>query len=310
MGGFFSVCGKNNHVLSKNKYQKYFETIQVLNKYSRRKIQTDSVGNYLFPIFPDSSLYNDRSIVRYMSSYTQNNEIKVFNYIDIDFYDIPIDKYDKSKIGIYALVISSFNSDYNFSISEFSIKTNEKNKLEYRADAYNGFIPQEDCKNIKIYIGEDLFEEFKNCKKGEYQAFKTPIFYFLINYTKDYGTLHIKIEDSEEKIINIHFVVSYFQKEMLKEFRKYVLEKPHKNKIFGTYLYIDSEENNIVSLKYCKNDKEFINSLFFSQIDKETINLWSPMYLTQLKTRYLQEELIQKTWHPSRYEDWCLSYDS
>ncbi len=310
MGGFFSVCGKNNHVLSKNKYQKYFETIQVLNKYSRRKIQTDSVGNYLFPIFPDSSLYNDRSIVRYMSSYTQNNEIKVFNYIDIDFYDIPIDKYDKSKIGIYALVISSFNSDYNFSISEFSIKTNEKNKLEYRADAYNGFIPQEDCKNIKIYVGEDLFEEFKNCKKGEYQAFKTSIFYFLINYTRDFGTLHIKIEDSEEKRINIHFVVSYFQTEMRKEFANYVLKKPYKNKMLGTCLRFDYEENEPASLHYLTKDCQIIDSLFFSQIDKETINLWSPMYLTQLKTKYLQEELIQKTWHPSRYEDWCLYYDS
>ncbi len=309
MGGFFSVCGKNNHVLSKNRYQKYFETIQVLHKYSRKKIQTDSVGNYLFPIFPDSSLYNDRSIVRYMSSYTSNNEIKVFNYIDIDFYDIPVDKYDKSRLGLYAMIISSFNSDYNFSISEFLTKTNEKTKLEYRADAYNGFIPQEDCKNVKIYVGEDLFEEFKNCKKGEYQAFKIPIFYFLINYTKDFGTLHIKIEDSEEKRINIHFVVSYFQNEMLKEFGKYVLEKPYKNKIFGTCLRFDYEENEPASLKYLTKDNEMIHSFFFSQIDKETINLWSPIYLTQLKTKYLQEELIKKTWSIDRYQDWCLAVD-
>ena len=33
------------------------------------------------------------------------------------------------------------------------------------------------------------------------------------------------------------------------------------------------------------------------------------MELQKLKFERIEEELIQKTWHPKRFQDWCLNED-
>ncbi len=46
--------------------------------------------------------------------------------------------------------------------------------------------------------------------------------------------------------------------------------------------------------------------------DKISINEFKKDYekeLQKLKFKQIEEELIQKTWHPKRFQDWCLNED-
>ena len=43
-----------------------------------------------------------------------------------------------------------------------------------------------------------------------------------------------------------------------------------------------------------------IGKFYLFEKDKE-------MEIKKLKFKQIEEELIQKTWHPSRFQDWCLN---
>ncbi len=67
-------------------------------------------------------------------------------------------------------------------------------------------------------------------------------------------------------------------------------------------------EKNKYTLKY-SNDIRLINELFFYKIKKSDVNMYSRQYLTNVVSRHLRNELMEKAWHPSRFQDWCLSED-
>ncbi len=299
MGNFF--CKKNN-ILDNVKIKKYISTIKNLEYYSKKQINRDEEGNYIFPILPDLDIYNDKSLVKYYSSFTNSNEIKVFNYLDIELHDIPINTYNKNMLGLYCLVIGIHKKDFVLSIIERDFQNNCENILFREPDLYNGFIPEEDCKNIKIFIDNILFEEFNNCKKHHYYQLKIPLIVFLM---KDKITVQIDKDNAK-----INFVVTFLNNGNL-ELRDLFIELifgnifSYQNKILGTYLGIDNNKKTI-TLKYC-NNKLLIHQLLYYK--HQMLNFYSLQYLNNLKTRYIEKELIEKTWHPNRFMDWCLDIE-
>ncbi len=308
MGISFSIFNKKKDVdiLNNEKFKKYLSTLKNLEFYSNKKINTDVEGNYIFPILPDSEIYNDRSLVKYYSSFTNNNEIKVFNYLDLDLHSISPDKYEQRMLGIYCLVIGAHQKDFVLSIIEREFPGSYGNELFFETDLYNGFIPLDDCKYIKIFIDNNLFEEFNNCKKDCYYQFKIPIIVYLM---KDKITVQ-----TDKEYIKINFVVTFLncnnkskldkKIELRNLFAEFILDKPYSNKILGTYLGFNE---NYRILKY--SDEKITTKQLLYEIKDLVINFYSQQYLNNLKTKYIQNELIEKSWHPNRVINWCLDIE-
>ncbi len=134
----------------------------------------------------------------FSSSFTQNNQIKIYNHLDLVYHGIPLENFQKELLGLYVLIINGIFVNFILSISEYvfqseapgkqlslcnskrvaksddqEIQIKERFEVKFLCDIYNGFICKDECKNIKIYIGEELFEEFNNCKYRRY-GLRTP----------------------------------------------------------------------------------------------------------------------------------------
>ncbi len=302
-----------------NKFKKelirYVLTFKNLEYYSERKVKIDELGNYLFPILSDSELFNDKSLIEVLSSYTNNNEIKIHNYFDYELYDVSPTE-DKKNLGLFCLIIENKNN-YVLSIIEKEFCSNNDNKFDigYHCDVYNGFICKDDCKKIEIFVGDELFEEFNNCKKDNYYQFKLPLFIYLMKdkiYIRISSSSKMDNEKNDDKI-KIDFVCTYFQTSFRKDFLEMFLLNHSKNKIFGTNIYY-VDNNKIPRLVYDNDDNVLINKILTKNLNiykssNNIIDLYSNKKLTQLKTRYIERELVQRTWHPKRFQDWCLSND-
>ncbi len=266
-----------DNILDNEKFKKYVSTLKNLEYYSSKQINTDEEGNYIFPILPDSDIYNDKSLVKYYSSFTNNNEIKVLNYLDLDLFKIHPDRYLKHQLGIYCLVIQP-EKDFVLTIIEREFKSNCENILFRDTDLYHGFIPEEDCENIKIFIDNILFEEFNNCKKKHYYQFKMPIIILLM---RDKITVQVDKDNTK-----INFVVTFLNhcinnaKLELRNLFYTLFNDSYK--ILGIYVSYDK----ICNIKYM-DDKMLMKQLLQEKNDN-MVNLYSLEYLNNLKTKYIE----------------------
>lgn len=281
-------------------FKKYISTVQMLNYYSQKEVKTDTFGNYLFPISQESDIYNDRTLMKWMGSFTNNHEIKVYTHIDIEHFDIPPEKYQKDMLGLYYIVINTKN-DFLFSVFEREVISNIPQDLPYKCDAYHGFIPKDDCNHIKIYVGQELFQEYKYCKKGYYYSLEQPLLMFIMR-----DLIRIEIDSSTK----IDFVISYFGGDK-SSFRGYVMDFVLRDdgKLFGTCLGKNLKDQ--PRLIYY-NMKKYMIEYDYPSLKKDMIFFHSQkdMYITQMKTRYIRKELVEKTWNLDRFQDWCLPYDT
>lgn len=207
---------------------------------------------------------------------------------------------------MYCLIIGVHQKDFVLSIIEREFSNYFENELYQHTDLYNGFIPLDDCNYIKIFIDNNLFEEFNNCKKDCYYQFKIPIISYLM---KD----KISVQTDKE-YIKINFVVTFLncndklklnkQIELKNLIAEFIFDKPYRNKILGTYL--EFNENKRI-LKY--GDEKIITKQLLYENKDIVINFYSQQYLNNLKTKYIENELIKKTWHPNRFQKWCLDIE-
>jgi hypothetical protein len=257
--------------------------METLENYSYQKVLMDEDKNYIFPLLKNSELYNNKSLCGLLSSFSDNNTMKIYNYLDMNsrgFVNMKLYKV----VNIPVLCLLTGNNDFALSSIENKIITNEKNRLKYQGDIYFGFVSEDNCKNIKIYINNELFEEFNNCKKDYYYHFHKPIFsqlvkdkVFLFGIEKN---KEIEIEINNEFFINISLVQIFFSNDD---------KKINDSKVLGWR-------------------KQFCNSNFYNK-NIDNFNYSYNKFLTKQKFKNLEKELIEKTMHPNRVIDWCLDIE-
>jgi len=78
--------------------------------------------------------------------------------------------------------------------------------------------------------------------------------------------------------------------------------------------------NHNLNLEFIQENEEFLdcfellsyNSLhYYKKLkENETLHYYESLWsLCETNFKIYEEELIQKTWHPSRFMDWCLNND-
>jgi hypothetical protein len=259
--------------------------METLENYSYQKIQMDKDKNYIFHIIQNSELYNNKSLNGLLSSFLNNNTIKIYNYLDMDSLNrgfVNMKLFKDIRIPVFCLLIG--NNDFSLTSLEHKIQTDEKLKINNQGDIYFGFVSEDNCKNIKIYINNELFEEFNNCKKDYYYHFHKPIFsqlvkdkVFLFGIEKN---KEIEIEINNEFFINISLVQIFFSNDD---------KKINDSKVLGWR-------------------KQFCNSNFYNK-NIDNFNYSYNKFLTKQKFKNLEKELIEKTMHPNRVIDWCLDIE-
>ncbi len=260
--------------------------METLENYSYQKVLMDEDKNYIFPLLKNSELYNNKSLCGLLSSFLDNNTIKIYNYLDMDslnrgFVNMKLYKV----VNIPVLCLLTGNNDFALSSIENKIITNEKNRLKYQGDIYFGFVADDNCKNIKIYVNDELFEEFNNCKKDYYYHFHKPIFsqlvedkVFLFGVEKNFKEIDIQINN--ELPITISLVQIIFS----------------------------NDEKKINDTKVLGWRKQFCNSNFYNK-NIDNFNYSYSKFLTKQNFQNLEKELIEKTWHPTRVMNWCLDIE-
>ncbi len=217
----------------------------------------------------------------------------------------------KNSIGLIKLVINkkNLNQDYkdNFYELSYSVHNIEKKYKKYInriCDLRYGFIVDKEC-DIKFYIYDKIYQEFKNCKPGVYYQFNTPIFHFFLNKKLNpdrnyYEALYVtSSQNCQIKMFDL-FIDSNIRKKFMNFIKNnYILINEY------IYDYSCSEMYNSLKKKeYYYYPHKYNDTSKFLKIN--FIN-YKELKIKLFKT--YEKELMEKTWHPSRFQNWCLSID-
>ena len=186
--------------------------------------------------------------------------------------------------------------DFSFYMSDKKmIDKNIRYTIERCGDLFLGFETSEDV-YIDIYFGGSKIIENLFCKKNTITYLQNP--FILVKVL--YNDIQIKVKETVE----IKFLFLFLRQDyriMLVRERKYFLSESH---YFDSYVHYfnnrinSSQKDTFISQGY----KDFS---FLCIQEGEYGNKWKMKRKMEEVKKY-REELIFKTWHPSRIEDWCM----
>lgn len=188
--------------------------------------------------------------------------------------------------------------NYEFSfymLDEKMIQKNIRYTIQRLGDLFLGFETSEDV-YIDIYFGSSKIIENMFCKKNKITYFRNPMILIKILY----NDVQIKVRQNV-KIKFLYLLLKKDHRIMLARERKYFLSESH---YFDSYFhYFDnrinsSQKDTFISQGY----KDFS----FLCIQEGEYGIKSKMKRKRDEVKKYREELIFKTWHPSRIEDWCM----
>ncbi len=206
----------------------------------------------------------------------------------------------KNSVGLVNLVIKKNNRNihnikddfHELSYSIHDLKKNKRNYIQRICDIRFGFIVDKEC-DIKFNIYNNVFEEIKNCKPGVYYQFNSPIFHIFLQKGISIQSEPLYIETNKDckiKIIDL-FVDTIIRQKMMDFIKNNLI-------IINKYIY---DYNN---KKFCKNFDEEKNNKKILKID-----FLNKTEMKILSFNIYKRELLEKTWHPSRFQKWCLTVD-
>ncbi len=224
----------------------------------------------------------------------QNNTEKLLNTVGL--VRLVIDKKEEKK---------DFKDNfYELSYSVHKINKKYKTYLERECDLRYGFIVDTEC-DIRFYIYNNLYQEFKNCKPGIYYQFDIPIFHFFLNkkmYNDKnyYESLHIESnKNCEIKIIDL-----FIDSKIRKKFMNFI---KNNNIQINEYIYNYMESEIINTSK--QNDYYYYPKKYKDTSKLVKINFYNFKKIKNKLFKIYEKELMEKAWHPTRFQKWCLSID-
>lgn len=183
--------------------------------------------------------------------------------------------------------------DFSFYMSDKKmIDKNIRYTIERCGDLFIGFETSEDI-YIDIYFGGSKMIENFFCKKNRITYLHNP--FILVKVA--YNDIQIKVKETVEiKFLYLFLIQDH--RIMLARERKYFLSESH---YFDSYVHFPDN-----SLDKVKLISQGYKDFSFLCIQEGEYGIKSKMKRKRDEVKKYREELIFKTWHPSRIEDWCM----
>ncbi len=230
-------------------------------------------------------------------------------YFNIDYFE----KLNKDNIDYIGKPVNNYNDTFAYKIEKngycFSYYEdeiiNKKITIKRFTDVLIGIQMEKDCYIDISFGGSKVYKKIK-CKKNEIVYFDDPIYLISVQYND--VIIHIIEENLENKTNNsdntkIKMIYVYLLAQRLDD-RRFLAQN---NLELSNCYYCQGmavEKSNSTANMINNSKKKFYD---LTSINPNNSSIGGKRIMERTNLYY--KELIKKTWHPKRVQDWCLSLD-